>query len=76
MAANVVYTLNKIGFDNMENVASDAVYTLTLGTFIDNSDGTAHAKMDKVLNELKIKLYMGHDGQVYPQFNIVKSFLK
>lgn len=67
----------KIDFDNMENNCSDATVIRTMGMFEEGNGLRAHGKVKKWFKEQEpIGLYLGHDGEVYPQFRLKKHFLK
>lgn len=67
--------LTRIDFDNMEN--RDAVYKTQLGNFEGVPGGlTAHGKVSDYIQKLEpIKMYLGWDGCVYPQFVLNTEYL-
>ena len=64
----MVYVVKKISFDNMEN--RDPWYYELVAAF--NEKPRAEAYIDSKMKELKAKqrLYLGWDGQEYPQYQI------
>jgi hypothetical protein len=68
--------LIKIDFDNLENESAAAHCELCLGSFVDESGKTACAKVGELLQTLEVRLYLGWDGQVYPQFRVEKVYAR
>ncbi len=60
--------LVRIDFDNLEN--RNPITTRVLGVFVGDEHGlTAHGKASDWFNKQEpVHLYLGYDGQVYPQF--------
>jgi hypothetical protein len=59
--------LIKISFDNLENHCP--MELTVLGTFVAGDHLTAHGKVAKFINNMDpISMYLGYDGQVYPQY--------
>jgi hypothetical protein len=79
-----ILRLIKITFDNLENESAAARHEEDLGTFVNeptidatNTVGkTAYVKVGELLCTLEIKLYLGWDGQVYPQFRVEKVWVR
>jgi hypothetical protein len=58
-------------FDTFDN--TNPSMTRLLGTFIEKDGRTAHGNANKFIQELQpVKLYLGWDGKVYPQYRLVK----
>lgn len=58
-------------FDNMEN--HSPYCTELLGTFIEKDGLTAHGNASIFISKINhIKLYLGYNGNVYPQFRLVR----
>lgn len=64
----------KISFDNLENRISDAIIKESIGMFSSSDTSTpVHGVVAKYINELPpVNLYMGWDGDIYPQYRTVK----
>ena len=61
-------------FDSLENRSADAVSDVCVGTFIGNAKLTAQGVAKEWLSEQPpVRLYLGWDGNVYPQFRIEKE---
>jgi len=66
--------LIRIDFKNTENIAT--TYELELGIFLDKKSGlTAHGSCSNWIkkNLNNIRMYLGWNGQVYPQFKIIEG---
>lgn len=70
-----ILRLVRIGFDNLENRSGDALTTSTVKIFMDDPSGkTAHGKASDWLDSYPPqRMYLGWNGQVYPQFKIVNE---
>ncbi len=75
MNQTLTYTLIRTDFDNLENQVSAALQSKVLGVFVDTPEKTVHRKCSEYLRNLPpVNLYLGHDGQVYPQFTIKQIY--
>lgn len=64
-----VIRLVRIDFDSMEN--REPRYETDMGTFAATRDLTASGRVKRWMSEQKpVQLYVGYDGQVYPQFRL------
>jgi hypothetical protein len=63
--------LIKVDFDGMENRLPEAVCKEELATFVDDGRDSAYRKAEGYLSVLApVKVYLGWDQQVYPQFRL------
>lgn len=62
-------------FDNLENHASLALQ-IHDELFCSDENGTAHKKISDYLKQQNLKLYLGHDQNVYPSFEIDRIYLR
>lgn len=65
--------LIQIDFDTMENRSAEAMCEKQLGVFQDDDKIMAHGKIARWFDGKKFALYLGWNGQVYPQFRIEES---
>jgi len=73
--STMTYTLTKVDFDNLENQVSAARQYNVMRVFVDSPEKTVHRKCREYLAKLPPqRLYLGHDGMVYPQFFIVQAY--
>lgn len=70
-----ICTLTRIDFDVLEN--HNPHYFEHLGTFRASEHLTPHGEAAKWLAEQPpVKMYLGYDGQVYPQFKLKTTYTK
>jgi len=61
--------LTKIEFDNLENDLGEAIVKKEIGLFEGDEHFTAQAKVGTWFRlQNPFQMYLGWDGQVYPQF--------
>lgn len=62
-------TLTEIRFDNLEN--HDPIRRKIIGVFVDGEELNAFGKIGEFLKKQKpVHIYLGHDGEFYPQYRI------
>ncbi len=67
--------LVRVDFDNMEN--RDAKSEIQVGIFVDGEKVTAHgAVANYFVTQQPVQVYLGWDGNVYPQFRLEHGVLK
>lgn len=68
-----ILRLERIDFDNLEN--RDAICKKVVGVFVAEEKGlTAYGKADEWFRtQPPVAMYLGWDGQVYPQFRLIKE---
>ena len=65
--------LIQIDFNTMENSSAEAICEKQVGIFQGDDKIRAHGKMAEWFGGKKFDLYLGWNGQVYPQFRIEES---
>jgi hypothetical protein len=71
-----VYNLYQIDLDTFDNKTIILEKTI-IGSFFTTREDTAHKKCSRYIRDMQLpKFYLGGDGEVYPKFEITRSYTK
>jgi hypothetical protein len=63
-------------FDSLENSVAQAEYIQDEQLFIDDSEKTSHAKCSEYISDMRVRVYLGWNQEVYPKIKVEQVFLK
>jgi hypothetical protein len=68
-----VYNLYQVDFDNFENTVE--LSKKLLASFYTGREGTAHFKCSEFISKITMpQFYLGWNGEIYPKFEITRSY--
>ncbi len=68
-----ILKLIKYDFNNLENNISDAIYAREICCFIGHENKTAYGNASDYISKIPSHShYSGHDGKVYPRYELIK----
>ena len=72
-----VVILYRIDFDNLENNIGNAINKRELGVFGPKPPLTAHGNCSDYISKLEpFRMYLGWDGEIYPQFKMETKYVR
>ena len=77
MIIEEIVILYRINFDSSENILSNAKYRTELGCFGPKNGLSPVGNCSEFISKLEpVKMYLGWDGKIYPQFVMETKYVR